>query len=276
MDFSGCGNSLNVRHPQMLKLIMDSLRYWVTEMHVDGFRFDLASALARELYEVDSLLAFFDIIHQDPTLADVKLIAEPWDLGDGGYQVGQFPLLLMGDEMERTQKGNNNGFCQDNELTWLNWELTDKHGEFLDFTRQLIYFRREHPVFRQSDWFQGRAIHGEGATKASAWFNPDGEEMTEEQWQCGFAQALTVFLNGQEIANIGSKGERIIDDSFLLFFNAHYEMMEFTLPPGLQDKEWAVVLDTKEPGFAKLGSFFTDGKTVPVTERSLVVLRCMG
>ncbi len=398
MDFSGCGNSLNVRHPQVLKLIMDSLRYWVTEMHVDGFRFDLASALARELYEVNSLSAFFDIIHQDPVLADVKLIAEPWDLGEGGYQVGQFPLLwsewngkyrdtmrdywrgevsnlgefayrfsgssdlyessgrtpsasvnfitahdgftlydlvsynekhneangednqdgeshnrswncgvegetddpevlrlreqqkrnflatlmlsqgmpmlLMGDEMERTQQGNNNGFCQDNEITWLNWDLQEKHKEFLDFTRQLIYFRREHPVFRQSDWFQGRAIHGLGA-KAIAWFNPDGNEMTEEEWQVGYAKALAVFMNGQEIANIGPKGERIVDDSFLLFFNAHYEMIEFTLPPGLQDKNWAIVLDTKEPGFAKLGSFFTDGKTVPVTERSLVVLRCM-
>lgn len=398
MDFTGCGNSLNVRHPQVLKLIMDSLRYWVTEMHVDGFRFDLASALARELYEVNSLSAFFDIIHQDPVLADVKLIAEPWDVGEGGYQVGQFPLLwsewngkyrdtmrdywrgeasnlgvfayrlsgssdlyqtsgrtpsasinfitahdgftlndlvsynekhnesngeenrdgeshnrswncgeegetdnpdvlrlrerqrrnflatlflsqgvpmlLMGDEMGRSQGGNNNVYCQDNELSWLNWKLSEENQDLLDFVRQLIFFRREHPVFRQRNWFQNRAIRGEGAL-AIAWFNPNGDEMTEEQWKLGYGKALAVFLNGEEITNVGPRGERLVDDSFLLFFNAHYETIDFALPPGLADKNWAVVLDTKEPLFAKLGTFFTEDKAAPVTQRSLVVLQCL-
>lgn len=309
MDFTGCGNSLNVQSPQVLKLIMDSLRYWVTEMHVDGFRFDLASALARELYEVDNLASFFDIIHQDPILAGVKLIAEPWDIGDGGYQVGNFPVLwsewngryrdemrdfwrgndgklgdfgyrftgspdlyqlngrrphasinfltahdgftlrdlvsynekhnlangeenrdgeshnrswncgiegetddaevlqlrerqqrnmlstlmlsqgipmiVMGDEMGRTQSGNNNAYCQDNELSWLDWDLCDRNKDLLNFTRELIHFRQEHPVFRRQRWFQGQAIHGSSVSDI-AWFNLDGNDMTEEQWCNGY------------------------------------------------------------------------------------------
>lgn len=399
MDYTGCGNSLNVRHSQVLKLIMDSLRYWVTEMHIDGFRFDLASALARELYEVDSLAAFFDIIHQDPTLAGVKLIAEPWDIGEGGYQVGNFPvlwsewngkyrdtvrdfwrgqesglgefayrftgspdlyfqqngrrpnasinfvtahdgftlndlvsyndkhneangensqdgeshnrswncgvegetddpqvlqlreqqrrnflvtlilsqgipMLLGGDEMGRSQKGNNNGYCQDSEISWFDWELVSGNQDLLDFTRELIYLRRQHPVFRRRKWFQGRAIHGAGISDI-AWFNPDGSHMTDEQWEAGYAKSIGVFLDGNQIPSPGPQGQRISDDSFLLFFNAHYETMEFTLPSELEEKQWVKVIDTKEPRFVQEEIVFTKGQAVPVTERSLVVLRCL-
>ncbi|MGB7441558.1 MAG: glycogen debranching protein GlgX [Coleofasciculaceae cyanobacterium] len=396
MDFTGCGNSLNVRHPQVLKLIMDSLRYWVLEMHVDGFRFDLASALARELYAVDSLAAFFDIIHQDPVLSNVKLIAEPWDVGEGGYQVGKFPLLwsewngkyrdtmrdfwrgmdsslgefayrftgssdlyefngrrpsasvnfitahdgfpindlvaynekhneangednrdgeshnrswncgaegatddpevlelrerqrrnflvtlmlsqgvpmlLGGDEMGRSQLGNNNPYCQDNEISWFNWDLPEDNAELLDFTRQLIYFRRQHPVFRRRKWFQGRAIRGSWV-KDIGWFNPDGGEMTEEQWQDGFAQAIGIFLNGEEIDICGPQGERIIDDSFLLLFNAHHEMVKFTLPPRQRTRKWSVMIDTQEPRFLEEDIMYTEEEPVPVVGRSAVVLR---
>ncbi|PSM47128.1 glycogen debranching enzyme GlgX [Chroococcidiopsis sp. CCALA 051] len=399
MDFTGCGNSLNVRHAQVLKMIMDSLRYWVTEMHVDGFRFDLASALARELYEVDRLSAFFDIIHQDPTIADVKLIAEPWDIGTGGYQVGNFPVLwsewngkyrdtardfwrgvdstlgefayrltgspdlyyqengrrpnasinfitahdgftlndlvsynekhneangeesrdgeshnrswncgaegetddsevlqlrerqrrnflvtlmlsqgipmiLGGDEMGRTQHGNNNGYCQDSEISWFNWDLVQGNTDLLDFTRELIYFRRQHPVFRRRKWFQGQAIHGSGVSDIM-WFNPDGSEMDQEQWEIGYAKSMGVFLNGNMIPSPGKQGQRISDDSFLIFLNAHYETLEFNLPQGMQDNQWVLVIDTKEPRFIQEESIYTGDRTVPVTARSLVLLRQM-
>ena len=397
MDYTGCGNSLNARSPQVLKLIMDSLRYWVTQMHVDGFRFDLASALARELYEVDSLSAFFDIIHQDPVLADVKLIAEPWDVGMGGYQVGNFPvrwsewngkyrdtvrdfwrgedatlgefayrftgspdlyfqmngrqpnasinfitahdgftlndlvsynekhneangennndgeshnrswncgvegetddsavlqlrerqernmlvtlmlsqgipMLLGGDEMQRTQQGNNNGYCQDNELSWFNWDLEKEKEDFINFARELIYLRRQHPVFRRRRWFQGQAIHGKGISDI-AWFNPDGTEMTDEQWNNGYSKSIGVFLDGNQIPSPGPQGQRISDDSFILFFNAYYETIEFALPNGLAKKEWIVVIDTKEPRFVQEEKIYTGGQAVPVVARSLVVLR---
>lgn len=395
MDFTGCGNSLYMRHPQVLKLIMDSLRYWVSEMHVDGFRFDLASALARELYEVNSLSAFFDVIHQDPVLADVKLIAEPWDVGDGGYQVGNFPvrwsewngkyrdtvrdfwrgvdetlgefayrltgspdlyfhtngrrpnasvnfvtahdgftlhdlvsynekhneengensqdgenhnrswncgvegetdepeilqlreqqkrnfmatlmlsqgipMMLGGDELERTQQGNNNAYCQDNEVSWFDWELAQPNQEFVNFCRELIYFRRQHPVFRRRKWFQGQAIHG---GPDIGWFNSDGTEMTQEQWDIGYAKAIAVFLNGDQIPSPGPQGQRVSDDSFLLLFNAHYETIEFTLPLDLPSTAWSVVIDTKEPRFIQEEQLFQDDQSVPVTGRSLVVLR---
>ncbi len=396
MDFTGCGNSLNVRHPQVLKLIMDSLRYWVLEMHVDGFRFDLAAALARELYSVDRLAAFFDIIHQDPVLSDVKLIAEPWDVGEGGYQVGEFPLLwsewngkyrdtvrdfwrgedqtlaefayrftgssdlyqfngrrpnasinfvtahdgftlndlvsynfkyneangednrdgdnhnrswncgaegstddpevlklrhrqrrnflttlilsqgvpmiVAGDEMGRTQNGNNNAYCQDNEISWVNWDLKDDDAALLDYTRQLIYFRHQHPVFRRRKWFQGRAIHGSGVTDIG-WFNPDGGEMTEEQWNVGFAKAITVFLNGEEILTPGTRGERIIDDSFLVFFNAHYEPLDFVLPKALSDREWKLIIYTTQPLFIEEDVRYIEDKPMTLTERSLMILK---
>jgi glycogen operon protein len=396
MDFTGCGNSLNVRHAQVLKLIMDSLRYWVTEMHVDGFRFDLASALARELYEVDNLAAFFDIIHQDPVLADVKLIAEPWDLGEGGYQVGNFPLrwsewngryrdtvrdfwrgeddslgqfaycftgspdlyqangrnpsasinfvtahdgftlndlvsynekhnqdngedsrdgeshnrswncgvegetdnpdvirlrerqrrnflatlmlsqgipmLLAGDEIGCTQKGNNNAYCQDNEISWRDWSLQKSNSELLDFARELIDFRHKHPVFRRRKWFQGRPIHGFGISDIG-WFNEDGSEMTEKQWLVSYAKAMEIFLNGEGIVTPGPRGERIIDESFLLFFNAHYETIEFALPNVFQDREWEIVIDTNEPRFISPGKLIMGEQTVRVTDRSIMVLR---
>ncbi|MBK4729728.1 glycogen debranching protein GlgX [Oxynema sp. CENA135] len=395
-DFTGCGNSLNVSHPQVLKLIMDSLRYWVTQMHVDGFRFDLASALARELYEVDSLAAFFDIIHQDPVLSKVKLIAEPWDIADGGYQVGKFPILwsewngryrdtvrdfwrgedgklaefayrftgssdlyefngrrpsasinfitahdgftlndlvsynekhnaangednrdgeshnrswncgvegptddpevlalrnrqrrnflvtlilsqgvpmlLSGDELGRTQNGNNNAYCQDNELSWIDWDLQAENANLLEFTRQLIAFRAEHPVFRRRKWFQGRPIYGSEVTDLG-WFNPGGEEVTEEQWHDGFAKAIAVFLNGEAIPARGPRGERVVDDRFLLFFNAHYEGLEFTIPEGLQQHRWCVVLDTTKAYFAKEDTCHTGAASIAVAARSIVFLQ---
>ena len=396
MDFTGCGNSLNVRHPQVLKLIMDSLRYWVTEMHVDGFRFDLASALARELYEVDSLAAFFDIVHQDPVISNVKLIAEPWDVGEGGYQVGNFPLLwsewngkyrdtvrdfwrgeeeklaefayrftgssdlyaangklphasinfvtahdgftlndlvsydekhneanrednndgeeynrswnygeegetddqdilsvrncqrrnflvtlmlsqgvpmlLGGDEFGRTQKGNNNAYCQDNEISWLDWNLQVENSDLLDFTRELIYFRCQHPVFHRGKWFQGRAIHGSNVSDIG-WYNPDGGEMTEEQWNIDFAKAVSIFLNGEEIPASGERGERIIDDCFIIFFNAHYELIEFIIPPKFQDRNWVVIIETIKSGFVENGKHYQGEIPIPVMERSIIVLQ---
>lgn len=396
MDFTGCGNSLNVSHPQVLKLIMDSLRYWVQEMHVDGFRFDLASALARELYEVDSLAAFFDIIHQDPVLSKVKLIAEPWDIADGGYQVGNFPLLwsewngryrdavrdfwrgedgtlaefayrltgssdlykfngrrpsasinfvtahdgftlndlvsynekhneenqegnrdgeshnrswncgvegptddpdiltlrhrqrrnflttlllsqgvpmlVSGDEMGRTQQGNNNVYCQDNELAWLDWNLQDANADLLTFTRQLIQFRADHPVFRRRKWFQGQPIYGSDVIDLG-WFNPDGEEVDEEQWQEGFAKAIAVFINGDAIPARGKRGERIVDDSFLLLFNAHHEPLTFQLPQTLQESIWCVVLDTTKPTLIEHGSRYSGSETLEVESRSTVLLQ---
>lgn len=399
MDYTGCGNSLNVRHPQVLKLIMDSLRYWVLDMHVDGFRFDLASALARELHEVDRLAAFFDIIHQDPVLADVKLIAEPWDVGEGGYQVGGFPLLwsewngkyrdtvrdfwrgedsllaefayrftgssdlyktngrsphasvnfitahdgftltdlvsynekhneangegnrdgddhnrswncgaegdtddpeilklraqqrrnflvtmmlsqgvpmlVSGDEMGRSQKGSNNAYCQDNPVSWLDWDLQEENETLLDFNRQLIDFRRQHPVFHRRKWFMGREIHGSGV-RDIGWFNPNGERMDQDQWNDGFAKAIGVLLNGEEIATTGNRGERIIDENFLLLFNAHYETIEFLLPDPLQTWEWVVRIDTTKPRFVRRGRRYASDKPIPAEGRSVMVLQRMG
>ena len=395
MDFTGTGNTLNVRHPQTLKLIMDSLRYWAVEMRVDGFRFDLASALARGLFDVDRLSSFFDIIHQDPVLSDMKLIAEPWDVGEGGYQVGNFPWLwtewngkyrdtmrdywrgedetlsefalrftgssdlyqwdgrrplasinfitahdgftlndlvsynekqneangeasadgeshnrswncgeegdtddpeihalrerqkrnflttlalsqgvpmfLGGDEMGRTQHGNNNAYCQDNEISWFDWALRDENLSLLGFTRRLMEFRKRHPIFRRRNWFQGREIHGSGVTDIG-WFNPDGGEMTEEQWNAGFAKSIGVFLNGEEILTPDERGNRIIDDSFLLLFNAHHGMMPFTLPAGHWGEEWAVEIDTNQP-LPDGPRIYKAGHDVPVEARSIVVLR---
>jgi glycogen operon protein len=397
MDFTGCGNSLYMRHPQVIKLITDSLRYWVTEMHIDGFRFDLASALARELYEVNNLAAFFDVIHQDPVLADVKLIAEPWDVGDGGYQVGNFPVLwsewngkyrdtvrdfwrgedetlgefayrftgspdlyfqmngrhpnasinfvtahdgftlqdlvsynekhneangednrdgeshnrswncgaegetddleilqlrdrqkrnffatlmlsqgipmiLGGDELGRSQKGNNNGYCQDSQISWFDWSLSKENEDFINFCRELVYFRRQHPVFRRRKWFQGQAIRG---VADIGWYNPDGVEMTQEQWDVGYAKSIAVFLNGTKIPSPGPQGQKVTDDSFLLFFNAHWETIEFTLPEPFQRGEWSMVIDTKEPRFIQTEQIYTGDQTLPVAARSLVVLRCL-
>lgn len=396
MDFTGCGNSLNVCHPQVLKLIMDSLRYWVQEMHVDGFRFDLASALARELYEVNSLAAFFNIIHQDPILSTTKLIAEPWDIGEGGYQVGNFPLLwsewngkyrdsmrdfwreahcrlgefafrltgssdlyesngkrphasinfitchdgftlrdlvsynekhneangennrdgesynrswncgaegdtndpivlgirarqqrnlittlllsqgvpmiLGGDEFCRTQKGNNNTYCQDNELSWLHWDWEPEQKDFFTFVQQLIAFRKAHPVFQRRDWFQGREIHGSGIHDLS-WINIDGSEVNDEDWQEAEAKTIGIFLNGEEIPSPDCQGSRIIDDSFLLLFNAQGEAQTFIIPEFLRrDRIWQLLLDTKTAtGFLDQPTELI-GDAIVVGGRSLMLL----
>jgi len=395
IDFTGCGNSLNVRHPQILKLIMDSLRYWVQEMHVDGFRFDLASALARELYEVDSLAAFFDIIHQDPVLSNVKLIAEPWDIGEGGYQVGNFPLLwsewngkyrdtvrdfwrarertlaefayrftgssdlyqangrlphasinfitahdgftlrdlvsydekhneangennrdgesynrswncgvegetddpeilalrakqqrnflttlmlsqgvpmlLGGDEMGRSQGGNNNAYCQDNEISWFHWHLCNQQKDLLDYTRSLIQFRHQHPVFRRRNWFQGRAIHGSGVSDIG-WYNPDGTQMTEKQWEDESTRAIAIFLNGKELAYPNPCGDRIVDDSFLLLLNADEQESVFTLPESLQEQQWKAIIDTNEAHFLENELTYSHNQAIRVHPFSLVLL----
>ena len=396
-DFTGCGNSLNVRHPQVLKLIMDSLRYWVLEMHVDGFRFDLASALARELYEVDSLAAFFDIIHQDPVLSTIKLIAEPWDLGEGGYQVGNFPLLwsewngkyrdamrdfwrdhdcrlgefafritgssdlyqasgkrphasinfitchdgftlkdlvsynqkhnlanqehnrdgesynrswncgiegdtkdptilalrqrqqrnllatlllsqgvpmvLGGDELGRSQGGNNNSYCQDSPLAWYDWHLTEGNRQLLEFTRQLIKLRLHHPNLSRRHWFLGREIHGSGIHDIG-WYNPSGKEITPSQWHDGTAKAIAIFLNGEEVINPQIQDQRVLDDSFLLMFNAQPIDQVFHIPSIIQERPWILLLDTANPlalGFEAPRHPAEQG--VSLARFSLVVLR---
>jgi isoamylase len=416
MDYTGTGNSLNMRYPHTLQLVMDSLRYWVMEMHVDGFRFDLAATLARGLHEVDRLSAFFDIIQQDPVISQVKLIAEPWDVGEGGYQVGNFPplwsewngkyrdtvrdfwrgenatlpefasritgssdlyqsdgrhpsasinfvtahdgftladlvsyndkhneangednndgeghnrswncgaegptddpevralrrrqqrnflstlflsqgvpMLLGGDEMGRTQGGNNNAYCQDNEISWLDWALVEENADLVALTARLAEFRRDHPVFRRRRFFQGRPIHGSDVTDIG-WFSPDGSEMSEEDWDSGFAKSVGVFLNGDAIPDPDPRGEKVTDDSFILLFNAHYEKLPFTIPNRDWGDHWVVVLDTDclvlrseggsaapaspttiawEPGFGE-GEPVKKGDRIDVGPRSLVVLR---
>ena len=359
MDYTGTGNTLNVMHPSVLRLIMDSLRYWVIDCHVDGFRFDLASALARELYDVDRLSAFFDVIHQDPVLSQVKLIAEPWDVGPGGYQVGNFPvlwsewngiyrdtmrdfwrgeahvgefaqrltgssdlyqddgrhpfasinfitahdgftlrdlvsyntkhneankegnrdgtddnrswncgvegetddpevielrarqqrnflatlllsqgtpMLLGGDEFGRTQGGNNNGWCQDSEISWFDWTLIETNEDLLEFTRKLIALRRAHAVFRRRQFLFGHEIEGSGLPDA-AWFRADGERMSDEDWGAS-PPVVGVFLNGEEIASPDSRGRQVLDESFLLLFNGHHEDCDFTLPDEEFGEAW--------------------------------------
>jgi glycogen operon protein len=370
MDFTGCGNTLHMVHPRVLQLIMDSLRYWVLEMHVDGFRFDLASTLARELFEVDRLGAFFDIIHQDPVLSQVKLIAEPWDVGPGGYQVGNFPVLWTewngkyrdcvrkfwkgdgstaselatrlagssdlyqltgrapyasinfitchdgftlqdlvsynqkhneangesnrdgsddnsswncgsegptddpgiralrerqkrnliatlffsqgvpmicgGDELSHTQNGNNNAYCQDNELNWLNWDLNEEQKAFLEFVRTVCRTWHEQPVFQRRKFFQGRSIRGTDITDIS-WFEPSGKEMSDEAWAAGFVKCLGMRLAGDLIGDVDERGEPIVGDTLLLLLNAHHEAIPFTLPPTKPEHHWERVLDTAEP-----------------------------
>lgn len=396
MDYTGTGNSLNARHPHTLQLIMDSLRYWVTEMHVDGFRFDLASTLARELHDVDRLSAFFDLVQQDPVVSQVKLIAEPWDVGEGGYQVGNFPglwtewngkyrdtvrdywrgepatlgefasrltgssdlyeatgrrpgasinfviahdgftlndlvsyndkhneangednndgeshnrswncgvegptddpeildlrarqirnimatlllsqgtpMIAHGDELGRTQQGNNNVYCQDSELAWMDWSLAETNADLIEFTRNAIALRNEHPVFRRRRFFEGRPIRSGEQARDIAWLTPAGEEMTPEDWDSGFGKSLTVFLNGEGIPEPNQRGERVVDDSFLLCFNAHHETIEFVTPDGNYAKEWTVALDTAARTGAGEKSIEA-GTPVEVTARSLLVLR---
>jgi isoamylase len=369
-DFTGCGNTLNMRSPRVLQLIMDSLRYWVSEMHVDGFRFDLASALARELHAVDKLGAFFDIIHQDPILSQVKLIAEPWDLGEGGYQVGNFPtkwtewngkyrdavrrfwrgdggalselatrlagssdlyeqsgrrpyasinfitahdgftladlvsyndkhneangeynadgenhnlswncgiegetrnqrvldlrarqrrnfmatllfsvgvpMISGGDELIRTQRGNNNAYCQDNEISWTDWTMTAERQEFLDFTRRIIRVWRDHPVLRRRKFFQGRRIRGAEVLDI-AWLDTAGVEMTDEMWNSPDVRGLGVRLNGDAIQEVDERGERIVGDTLLLLLNAGDGRLNFVLPPTAAIERWDTLLDTADP-----------------------------
>lgn len=396
MDYTGCGNTLNMRHPRVLQLIMDSLRYWVQEMHVDGFRFDLASALARELHEVDRLGAFFDIIHQDPVLSQVKLIAEPWDLGEGGYQVGNFPvgwtewngryrdaaraywrgdeamlgdmayrltgssdlyessgrrpyasinfitchdgftlhdlvsytdkhneangegnrdgedhnlswncgeegptdnghirslrarqkrsllatlflsqgipMLAAGDERGRTQQGNNNAYCQDNELSWLDWSLDEERAHLLAFVRRLIRLRREHPALRRRQFFRGHHVNG-GPVKDLTWLRPDGEEMTEVDWHQPFGRVLGMFVAGDAFEEHDERGRRIRDADLILLFNAHNAPIGFRLPAEPARTRWAVLIDTHfEDGERPDRRNFYSHEHYPLQGRSVAVL----
>ncbi|MCF4121902.1 glycogen debranching protein GlgX [Antribacter sp. KLBMP9083] len=405
-DTTGTGNSLLMRSPAVLQLIMDSLRYWVEEMHVDGFRFDLAATLARQFHEVDRLSAFFDIVHQDPVISQVKLIAEPWDLGDGGYQVGGFPslwtewngryrdtvrdfwrgepatlpefasrltgssdlyehtgrkpfasinfvtahdgftladltaydqkhnasngesnkdgeshnrswncgaegptddpvvnrlrarqrrnllvtlllsqgvpMLSHGDEIGRTQHGNNNAYCQDNSLTWMDWELDAERLDLLDFARRAVRLRRDHPILHRRRFFEGRLPQPDaGWTAAGAglaggplpdidWLDNTGARMDAADWLQRYARSVMVFLNGDAIPEKDGRGGPVVDDSFLLLLNAHSEPLDFTLPPARYAPRWTVVLDTD--GSAEPGSSLGAGKELTVCGRSVVVL----
>ena len=393
-DFTGTGNSLNVRHPHTLQLIMDSLRYWVLEMHVDGFRFDLASTLAREFYDVDRLSAFFDLVQQDPVISQVKLIAEPWDVGEGGYQVGNFPglwtewngkyrdtvrdywrgepaalgefasrltgssdlyeatgrrpvasinfvtchdgftladlvsynhkhndangeqnrdgenhnrswncgvegptddpeilelrrrqmrnimatlmlsqgtpMISHGDEVGRTQRGNNNAYCQDNDITWIDWSAIAEHADNLEFTRKVAALRAKHPVFRRRRFFKGIPIRTGDQTRDIAWLTKAGVEMTPADWHSGI-KSVAVFLNGDSLPEPDRRGERIVDDSFLLCFNAHAYPVDFVTPDGPYAKEWTVVIDTFNPTNGH--QVVPAGSTVPVQGHTVVVLK---
>lgn len=397
-DFTGTGNSLNVRQPHTLQLIMDSLRYWVLEMHVDGFRFDLASTLAREFYDVDRLSAFFDIIQQDPVISQVKLIAEPWDIGEGGYQVGNFPglwtewngkyrdtvrdywrgepaalaefasrltgssdlyedtgrrpsasinfvtchdgftladlvsyndkhndangehnrdgenhnrswncgiegpsddpeiialrhrqmrnimatlmlsqgtpMISHGDEIGRTQRGNNNGYCQDNPITWINWTDAGDYADTLEFTRTVTALRRAHPVLRRRRFFDGRPSHNGHHMRDIYWLTRDGVEMTADDWHAGI-KSVAVALNGEALQEPDARGERIVDDSFLLCFNAHAYPVEFVVPETPYAKDWKGVLDTFDPRGATAATV-TAGTTITVQGRSVLVLQKTG
>ena len=396
-DTTGTGNSLLMRNPHVLQLIMDSLRYWVTEMHVDGFRFDLAATLARQFHEVDKLSVFFDLIQQDPVVSQVKLIAEPWDVGEGGYQVGNFPplwtewngkyrdtvrdywrgqggalaefasrftgssdlyehsgrkpiasinfvtahdgftlrdlvsyddkhndangegnndgeshnrswncgvegptqdpgvrelrarqqrnfittlllsqgvpMLLHGDELGRTQQGNNNAYCQDNDISWTHWVLDEDDESLLEFTKSVVSLRREHPVFRRRRFFAGSADHGgESELGDIAWFMPNAEHMDEEAWTNGLAKSLMVFLNGSAIPEPDPRGQQILGDSFLVMFNAHYEPLTFTVPDDDYGGEWIPVINTAVPKVDPTPLEPT--WQLQVEAHSTVVLRC--
>ncbi len=394
VDFTGTGNSLNPVHPSVLRLIMDSLRYWVTECHVDGFRFDLASALAREFFDVGRLSAFFDVIHQDPVVSQVKLIAEPWDIGPGGYQVGNFPvlwsewngeyrdvmrdfwrgraacgsfasrllgssdiyqedgrdpfasinfitahdgftlsdlvayehkrneinnegnrdgtndnrswncgvegetddpdiialrlrqqrnflttlllsegtpMLLGGDELGRTQNGNNNAWCQDNAISWYDWSATPTSSMLYAFTKRLIALRRGHPVFRRESFLTGSERRGSGLPDAW-WFRPDGRKMVSVDWQSG-EPALALFLNGLELADPGARGQQVIDDSFLVLFNATGQDRAFMLPRRRFAVEWALEISTAEPELEAGSKTFSARTEIKVIAHSIIVLK---
>lgn len=395
VDYTGCGNTLNMQHPRVLQLIMDSLRYWVLEMHVDGFRFDLASALARELHAVDRLGAFFDIIHQDPVLSQVWLVAEPWDLGEGGYQVGNFPIgwaewndkyrdtmraywkgdggligefaqrltgssdlygangrnpnasinfitahdgftlhdlvsydrkhneanlehnrdgndhniswncgvegpaadppvkalrarqkrnflatllfsqgvpmLLAGDELGRTQHGNNNAYCQDNEVSWIDWNIGPGERVLLEFVARVVRLRRNHPAFCRHHFFQGRPIRGKDI-KDIMWLSPDGNEMSDEEWSNSFARCLGVYLSGEALEERDERGRVIVDDNFLLLFNAHHEEIRFMIPDYHRGCDWEVVLDTHFEDGAPAARHVRPGTAYLLQGRSVAVL----
>jgi isoamylase len=394
MDFTGTGNSLNPVNPAVLRMIMDSLRYFVIECHVDGFRFDLASALARELYDVDRLSAFFDTIQQDPVLSQVKLIAEPWDVGPGGYQVGNFPILwsewngvyrdqmrdfwrtsapigqlavrlsgsadlyeedgrepfasinfitahdgftlrdlvsynekhnqgngednrdgtddnrswncgaegetddeaiiqlrlrqqrnflttlmvsqgtpmlLGGDELNRTQGGNTNGWCQDSEISWYDWNQDDERDRMHKFTQRLIRLRREHCTFRREEFLRGRELD-EQPKPDVWWFRADGRKMTSKEWEHGEA-VLGMFLNGQAILSRGPHGEEIEDDSFVLLFNAHSEDRQFTLPRPSMGRAWALELTTADPDLPAGSAAYAPRDKVDVMAHSITILK---
>ena len=397
-DFTGTGNSLNARHPHTLQLIMDSLRYWVLEMHVDGFRFDLASTLAREFYDVDRLSAFFDLVQQDPVISQVKLIAEPWDIGEGGYQVGNFPglwtewngkyrdtmrdywrgqpatlgefasrltgssdlyeatgrrpiasinfvtchdgftladlvsynekhneangehnrdgeshnrswncgvegptddpeilalrhrqmrnimatlmlsqgtpMISHGDEMGRTQRGNNNGYCQDNEITWIDWDGAGQYADLLEFTRKITALRVDHPVFRRRRFFDGRPSASPHQMRDIYWLTRDGVEMTSDDWHSGI-KFVAVGLNGEALREPDARGERIVDDSFLLCFNAHATAIDFVVPDTPYAREWQAVIDTFHPQGAT-EQHVAAGDIFTVQGRSVVVLKRTG
>ena len=395
MDYTGTGNTLNMRHPRVLQLIMDSLRYWVLEMHVDGFRFDLAATLARELHEVDRLGAFLDIIHQDPILSQVKLIAEPWDLGEGGYQVGKFPvgwaewndryrdavrsywkgdggligelayritgssdlyarsgrspyasinfvtahdgftlndlvsyngkhneangeenrdgtdnnrswncgvegptddpavnalrarqkrnflatlllsqgvpMILAGDAIGHTQNGNNNAYCQDNEISWINWALKPEEQNLLSFAQFMIALRKNHPIFHRRNFFQGRAIKGAGI-KDIQWLRPDGQEMTDEEWKQDSARCLGMFLAGGALGEVDERAQPVKDESFLVLMNAHHETIPFVLPTLSQGEVWLALVDTSCEPTGSPGCRHDAESTYSIEARSLVVL----
>jgi glycogen operon protein len=393
MDYTGTGNTLNANLPNVLRLMMDSLRYWILEMHVDGFRFDLAATLARELHEVNRLSAFFDIIHQDPCISQVKLIAEPWDIGEGGYQVGKFPpgwaewngkyrdsirdfwsgtesslaefgdritgssdlyklyrrptasinfvtahdgftlndlvtynekhneangednndgenhnrswncgvegpthderinelrekqkrnflttlflsqgvpMLVAGDEMSRTQNGNNNTYCQDNELSWINWEKMDK--DLVGFTSRLIKLRKEHAAFSRKSWFNGEVEKKSGVADI-AWFLPDGSEMSGDNWNHDFAKSVAVFLNGLGLHSVNAEGDKIVDDSFYIIFNAHDEPLNYKLPTTEYAANWEFLIDTHKKANVKVKGIFKAEETIQVEGRSVVMLQ---
>jgi glycogen operon protein len=400
LDYTGCGNSLNVRHPHSLQLVMDSLRYWILEMHVDGFRFDLASALARELHDVDRLSTFFDLVQQDPVVSQVKLIAEPWDVGEGGYQVGNFPplwtewngkyrdrvrdfwrgqhatlpefasrltgssdlyetsgrrpvasinfvtchdgftqrdlvsystkhneangennrdgnddnrswncgvegpsddpsvqalrarqqrnflttlffsqgvpMMLAGDEIGRTQGGNNNAYCQDNEVSWVDWTLATSERDLLTFTQTLAKLRRRHPVFRRRRFFSGRP--GESADGAGdiAWLTPAGVEMTESDWRAGYAKSVAVYLNGEAITEPDPRGDPVTDDRFLLLFNAGAEPVTFILPDARFGGSWEMVIDTTSLDGASEAPALQPKSEVEIAAHAAAVLRSEG
>jgi glycogen operon protein len=398
-DTTGTGNSLNVRHHESLRMIMDSLRYWVTEMHVDGFRFDLASSLARQFHDVDRLSAFFELINQDPVVSQVKLIAEPWDVGPGGYQVGGFPplwtewngkyrdtvrdfwrgepatlaefasrftgssdlyeadgrrpyasinfvtahdgftladlvsynekhneangednrdgeshnrswnhgvegptdddkilalrqrqqrnmlatlllsqgvpMIAHGDELSRSQGGNNNVYCQDTEIAWVDWEDARHHELLTEFTASLVALRAKHPIFRRRRFFQGRSITGSNIDDI-VWLRPDGEPMTDDDWNVGFARTLAIYLNGEGIPDRDELGRRLVDDSFLLMVNAHHQHMTFTVPGEEYGKVWEIVVDTADPLLARAARRTKDcapGGRLRVPARAMLVLR---